>query len=105
MGISSGPSTGTSVATKDRTETKRPSLYKVILLNDDYTPMDFVVMVLKKIFQHQDDSAQSVMLQVHHDGYGVAGVYQFDIAETKVQQVHALARQNEHPLRCTLEKE
>lgn len=95
----------TGVLTKTQPKTKRPSMYKVLMLNDDYTPMDFVVQVLQTHFQKSEEEAVQVMLSVHQTGVGLCGVYSFDIAETKVMQVVDLARRNEHPLQCTLEKE
>ncbi|MRX26698.1 ATP-dependent Clp protease adapter ClpS [Kangiella sp. HZ709] len=82
---------------------KQPPMYKVILLNDDYTPMDFVVEVLRKFFALHEEDATRVMLQVHHDGKGVCGIFTADIAETKVVQVNEFSRNNEHPLMCTME--
>lgn len=96
---------GIAIAIRDQVQAKRPPLFKVILLNDDFTPMDFVVSVLKSIFQKSSTEAEQVMLEVHNNGFGVAGTYQFDIAETKAQQVHALAHKFEHPLRCSVERE
>lgn len=84
---------------------KRPSMYKVIILNDDYTPMDFVVHILKSVFSKSDSEAVAIMLQVHERGAGLAGVYSLDIAEMKVITVDKEARKNNHPLKCTLEKE
>ncbi|MEM7122948.1 MAG: ATP-dependent Clp protease adapter ClpS [Pseudomonadota bacterium] len=95
----------TGVVTKTRQKTKKPSMYKVILLNDDYTPMEFVVHVLQKFFHKNHDDAVQIMLHVHQRGVGICGVYPFDVAETKVTQVIDYARQNEHPLQATLEKE
>jgi ATP-dependent Clp protease adaptor protein ClpS len=95
----------TGVVTRTRAKTKKPSMYKVILLNDDYTPMEFVVHVLQKFFHKNHDDAMQIMLHVHQRGVGVCGVYPFDVAETKVTQVIDYARQNEHPLQATLEKE
>ena len=92
------------VATKTRTKPKTPSQFKVLLLNDDYTPMEFVVMVLKRFFQMDLEQATRVMLHVHQKGVGVCGVFTYEIAETKVNQVMDFARQNTHPLQCTLEK-
>ena len=92
------------VATKTRTKPKKPSQFKVLLLNDDYTPMEFVVMVLKRFFQMDLEAATRVMLHVHQKGVGVCGVFTYEIAETKVNQVMDFARQNNHPLQCTLEK-
>ena len=97
--------TGTGVATKSRAKTKKPSLYKVLLLNDDYTPMEFVVHVLERIFSKNREDATNIMLMVHQKGIGVCGVYTFEVAETKVTQVIDYARRHEHPLQCTLEKE
>ena len=95
----------TGIVTKTRQKTKKPSMYKVILLNDDYTPMEFVVHVLQKFFHKSHDDAVQIMLHVHQRGVGICGVYPFDVAETKVTQVIDYARQNEHPLQATLEKE
>jgi len=92
------------VATKTRTRTKKPSQYKVLMLNDDYTPMEFVVMVLKRFFRMDLEQATRVMLHVHQKGVGVCGVYPYEVAETKVNQVMDCARENQHPLQCTLEK-
>jgi ATP-dependent Clp protease adaptor protein ClpS len=86
-------------------KTKRPPMYKVILLNDDYTPMDFVVMVLEQIFRRPHQDALNVMLEVHQKGAGLAGVYTRDVAETKVDQVTEYARINDYPLQCTLEQD
>jgi ATP-dependent Clp protease adaptor protein ClpS len=92
------------VATKTRTKPKKPSQFKVLLLNDDYTPMEFVVMVLKQFFNMDMEQATRVMLHVHQKGVGVCGIFPYEIAETKVNQVMDFARQNSHPLQCTLEK-
>ena len=92
------------VATKTRAKPKKPSQYKVLMLNDDYTPMEFVVMVLKRFFRMDLDEATRVMLHVHQRGVGVCGIYPYEVAETKVNQVMDFARQNQHPLQCTLEK-
>ena len=94
----------TGVATKTRAKTKKPSPYKVLLLNDDYTPMEFVVLVLKRFFNMDIDEATRVMLHVHQKGVGVCGTFSYEVAETKVTQVMDFARKNEHPLQCTLEK-
>ena len=96
---------GTGIVTKTRPKTKKPSLYKVLLLNDDYTPMEFVVLVLEKYFAKGRDEATRIMLHVHHKGVGVCGVYPYEVAETKVTQVMDFSRQNGHPLQCTMEKE
>jgi ATP-dependent Clp protease adaptor protein ClpS len=93
------------VAVQTRTKTKRPSMYKVLMLNDDYTPMEFVVHVLERFFSKTREEATQVMLHVHRRGVGVCGVYTYEVAETKVNQVTEFARRNQHPLRCTLEKE
>jgi ATP-dependent Clp protease adaptor protein ClpS len=92
------------LATRTRTKPKKPSLYKVLMLNDDYTPMEFVVMVLKRFFRMDLEQATRVMLHVHQKGVGVCGVFPYEVAETKVNQVMDFARQNQHPLQCTLEK-
>src|SRR3954453_21724071 len=96
--------TGLGVATRTRTRTKTPSPYKVLMLNDDYTPMEFVVQVLQMIFKMDIEDATRVMLHVHQRGVGVCGVFSYEVAETKVAQVIDYARQNQHPLQCTLEK-
>jgi ATP-dependent Clp protease adaptor protein ClpS len=95
----------TGALTLTRTRTKKPSMYKVLMLNDDYTPMEFVVDVLQHIFQKNRDEATQIMLHVHQKGVGVCGVYTYEIAETKVTQTVDYARKNQHPLQCTLEKE
>jgi ATP-dependent Clp protease adaptor protein ClpS len=92
------------VATKTRAKTKKPGQYKVLMLNDDYTPMEFVVMVLKRFFRMDLEQATRVMLHVHQKGVGVCGVFPYEVAETKVNQVMDFARENQHPLQCTLEK-
>jgi ATP-dependent Clp protease adaptor protein ClpS len=92
------------VATKTRTKPKKPSQYRVLMLNDDYTPMEFVVLVLKRFFGMDLEQATRVMLHVHQRGVGVCGVFTYEVAETKVNQVMDFARQNQHPLRCTLEQ-
>ncbi len=96
---------GTGLITKTRPKTKRPAMYKVLMLNDDYTPMEFVVVVLQKFFHMNRDQATQIMLQIHQKGVGVCGVFTYEVAETKVNQVMEFARQNEHPLQCTLEKD
>lgn len=98
-----GPQTG--VVIKTRPKTKRPAMYKVLMLNDDYTPMEFVVHVLERFFGKDREEATRIMLQVHQRGVGVCGVFTYEVAETKVTQVMDLARQNQHPLQCTIEKE
>ncbi len=92
------------IATKTRAKPKKPSQFKVLMLNDDYTPMEFVVMVLKRFFHMDLEQATRVMLHVHQKGVGVCGIFPYEIAETKVNQVMDFARQNQHPLQCTLEK-
>ncbi len=91
--------------TKMLTRTKKPSLYRVLLLNDDYTPMEFVVYVLERFFNKTREEATTIMLHVHQNGVGVCGVFTYEVAETKVAQVLDLARKHEHPLQCTMEKE
>jgi ATP-dependent Clp protease adaptor protein ClpS len=91
--------------TKEQAKTKRPPLYKCILLNDDYTPMEFVVEVLKTIFHKQQAEATRIMLHIHQNGMGIAGVYPFEIAETKVKSVEELAQESQYPLKCVMEKE
>jgi ATP-dependent Clp protease adaptor protein ClpS len=95
---------GLGVATKTRTRTKSPSPYKVLMLNDDYTPMEFVVHVLQSFFKMNIEDATRVMLHVHQRGVGVCGIFPYEVAETKVAQVVDFARANQHPLQCTLEK-
>ncbi len=102
-GIGNRP--GSDVMEETKPVTKKPSMYRVLMLNDDYTPMEFVVMVLERFFSKSSDEAVTIMLHVHQKGVGVCGVYSYEIAETKVDQVMDLARENHHPLQCTLEKE
>lgn len=94
-----------NVVEKERQETKEPSLYRVILLNDDYTPMDFVVYVLEAIFHKSPAESTRIMLNVHKQGAGICGVFTREIAETKVAAVHEIAAENKFPLKCTMEKE
>lgn len=89
----------------DEVETEEPNLYKVLLLNDDYTPMDFVTYVLKTFFKHDDLSAEKIMLDVHQKGSGVAGVFTFEVAETKALQVNQFAKNNKYPLKCIVEED
>lgn len=105
LGNSDQKNIGTGIATRTKAKTKRPSMYRVLLLNDDYTPMEFVVYVLERYFNKSREQATEIMLHVHHHGVGVCGVFTFEVAETKVAQVLDLARRNEHPLQCTMEKE
>lgn len=95
----------TTVATKTRAKTQRPPLYKVLLLNDDYTPMEFVVHVLERFFGLNHAQSVEIMLTVHKKGVAVVGVFAFEIAETKVNQVMDAAQRHQHPLQCTMEKE
>jgi ATP-dependent Clp protease adaptor protein ClpS len=95
---------GVGLATRVREKTKKPSQYKVLILNDDYTPMEFVVHVLKAFFQMDTDQATRVMLHVHQKGVGVCGIFTYEVAETKVNQVMDFAKKSQHPLQCTLEK-
>ena len=94
----------TGVVTRTRPTTKKPSNYKVLMLNDDYTPMEFVVLVLQQFFSMSIEDATRVMLQVHQQGVAICGVFTYEVAETKVTQVIDFARENQHPLQCTLEK-
>lgn len=96
---------GTGVLTRPRVQTKKPPMYKVLLLNDDFTPMDFVVHVLERFFGKNRDEAAEIMMHVHRRGVGVCGIYTHEVAETKVALVTDYARKNEHPLQCTMEKE
>jgi ATP-dependent Clp protease adaptor protein ClpS len=92
-----------SVVTKDELATKEPPMYKVILLNDDYTTMEFVILILQRIFHRTPAEASDIMLSVHEKGSGVAGVYTKEVAETKIALVRHLAKQNDYPLKCTME--
>lgn len=95
--------TGTGVATKTRTKAKKPAMFKVLMLNDDYTPMEFVVMVLQRFFKMDIEAATRVMLHVHQKGVGVCGVFSYEVAETKMTQVMDCARSHQHPLQCSIE--
>ena len=101
-----GTTDDAGVVTQTRTQRKlkKPKLYKVLLHNDDYTTMEFVVFVLMSIFHRSETDAVQIMLHVHKNGVGVAGVYTYDVAETRIAQVEALARQHEYPLRCSMEE-
>lgn len=99
-----GSGNGTAVITRTKPKVKRPNLYRVLLLNDDYTPMEFVVLVLERFFRKTRDEATQIMLHVHQNGVGECGVYTYEVAETKVTQVMDFARQNQHPLQCVMEK-
>lgn len=96
---------GTGLVTKTRPKVKKPSLYRVLLLNDDYTPMEFVVHVLERFFNKNQEEATTIMLHVHQNGVGICGTFTYEVAETKVTQVIDCARQHQHPLQCTMEKE
>lgn len=98
-----GPGTGLLVKAKPKT--KKPSMYKVLMLNDDYTPMEFVVHCLERFFQKNREEATRIMLHVHQRGVGICGVYTYEVAETKVTQVMDFARRHQHPLQCTLERD
>ena len=95
---------GTSVE-EAKPRLKKPRMFRVLLVNDDYTPMEFVVMVLQRVFKLPHDQAVQVMLKVHSEGAGVCGVFRAEVAETRVREVLGLARENEHPLQCTMEPE
>lgn len=94
-----------SVLVRPKTKTRKPSMYKVLMLNDDYTPMEFVVHVLERFFNKTRDEATNIMLHVHKKGVGVCGVFTYEVAESKVTLVMDLARQNQHPLQCTIERD
>ena len=98
-----GPTTG--VVVKAKPKTKKPSMYKVLMLNDDYTPMEFVVHILERFFSKTREEATRIMLHVHRRGVGICGVFTYEVAETKVTQVMDFARQHQPPQQCTLEKE
>jgi ATP-dependent Clp protease adaptor protein ClpS len=95
---------GTAVITKTKPVTKRPNLYRVLILNDDYTPMDFVVHVLERFFNKDQESAYRIMMHVHEHGIGECGIYTYEVAETKVTQVMDFSRKHQHPLQCVMEK-
>jgi ATP-dependent Clp protease adaptor protein ClpS len=99
-----GTGTGTAVETRTKPRLKKPRMYKVLLHNDDYTTMEFVVFILQGIFHHSESEAMQIMLHVHKNGVGVAGVYTREIAETRITQVEALARKHEYPLRCSMDE-
>ena len=99
-----GNGSGTAVLTRTKPRTKRPNLYRVLLLNDDYTPMEFVIHVLERFFNKDREAATMIMLHVHQNGVGECGVFTYEVAETKVTQVMDLARKNQHPLQCVMEK-
>lgn len=95
----------TGVATKTKVNTKKPNMYRVLLLNDDFTPMEFVILILERFFRKTGDEATQIMLHVHNNGVGECGVFTYEVAETKVTQVMDFARKNQHPLQCILEKQ
>ena len=97
--------TGTAIVAKTKSKTQKPSMYRVLILNDDYTPMEFVVYILERFFHKSRESATSIMLHVHQNGVGVCGVFTYEVAETKVAQVIEAARRHQHPLQCTMEKD
>jgi len=99
-----GPGSGTAVVTKAKPKVKRPSMYRVLLLNDDYTPMEFVVHVVERFFNKSREDATRIMLHVHQNGVGECGVYTYEVAETKVTQVMDFAKRHQHPLQCVMEK-
>lgn len=100
-----GTKNDTATITKPKTRSKRPNLYRVLLLNDDYTPMEFVVLVLQDVFNKTREEAMRIMLHVHNQGVGECGVFPFEVAETKVTRVMDAARKNQHPLQCVMEKQ
>ena len=97
--------TGTAVVTQTKTKTQKPAMYRVLILNDDYTPMEFVVYILERFFNKSPEAATRIMLHVHQNGVGVCGVFTYEVAETKVAQVIETARKHQHPLQCTMEKD
>ena len=99
-----GAGSGTAVITRTRTQTRKPSMYRVLLLNDDYTPMEFVITVLRRYFNKNNEEATTIMLHVHQHGVGECGIYTYEVAETKVTQVMDFARKHQHPLQCIMEK-
>jgi len=102
-----GPNPGdpnVAVITKTKPQTKRPNMYRVLILNDDYTPMEFVTHVLERFFGKDHEAATRIMLHVHHHGMGECGIYTYEVAETKVTQVMDFARKHQHPLQCVMEK-
>ena len=104
-GQGQGLGSGTAVVTETKPKVQKPSLYRVLILNDDYTPMEFVVYVLERFFQKDREAATRIMLHVHQHGVGVCGVYTYEVAETKVALVVETARRHQHPLQCTMEKD
>lgn len=104
QGNGNGPGRGTAVITRTKPKLKKPSLYRVLILNDDYTPMEFVIHVLERFFQKNKEDATRIMLHVHNHGVGECGVFTYEVAESKMTQVMDYARQNQHPLQCVMEK-
>ena len=100
-----GTGRGTAVITRTKPKTKKPSLYRVLLLNDDYTPMEFVVLILQDVFNKTREDAMQIMLHVHNHGVGECGIYPYEVAETKVTRVMDAARKSQHPLQCVMEKQ
>ena len=103
-GDSGGSGAGTALIPRTRTQTRRPHMYRVLLLNDDYTTQEFVIVVLRKYFNKSPEEATRIMLHVHNHGVGECGVYTYEVAETKVTQVMDFARKHQHPLQCIMEK-
>lgn len=104
-GGSGGGKNDTATIARPKTRSKRPNLYRVLLLNDDYTPMEFVVLILQDVFNKTREDAMRIMLHVHNHGVGECGVYPYEVAETKVTRVMDAARRNQHPLQCVMEKQ
>ncbi len=100
-----GGDSDTGVIVRSKPKTKKPSMYKVLMLNDDYTPMEFVVHVLERFFSKSHEDATQIMMHVHQRGVGICGIFTYEVAEAKVNQTMDLARRHQHPLQCTLEKE
>ncbi len=105
IGEGGGNGVGSAVVTQTKPKTQKPSLYRVLILNDDYTPMEFVVYVLERFFNKSREDATRIMLHVHQHGVGVCGIFTYEVAETKVSQVIDTARRHQHPLQCTMEKD
>jgi len=103
-GPDDGDRSNTAIITRTKPKTKRPSLYRVLLLNDDYTPMEFVVHVVERFFNKNHDDAYQIMMHVHQNGVGECGIFTYEVAETKVTQVMDFARKHQHPLQCVMEK-
>jgi ATP-dependent Clp protease adaptor protein ClpS len=100
-----GGGSDTGLAVKPKTKTRKPSMYRVLMLNDDYTPMEFVIHILERFFRKNREEATKIMLNIHRRGVGLCGVFPHDVAETKVTQVMDFARKHQHPLQCTMERE